>query len=149
MNPTEKEQKTDGPPNTHADTSGERLQESKEQVDVAHSTKDNQEGVEKKVAAGKKKNRKRFNHKCPLCGSVIRITSARLWSNTPISPMGWRIQGTHQDTNGTEEFHCNKCDSIVPCLWIYSEMSQTEASRLMRSWGVKCERKSSKRDTSA
>jgi len=78
----------------------------------------------------------RYNHKCPVCGSVVVIGHVSVYCGTPIEKDGWTITLSDKDTAEKATYSCPKCKITVPATWVFKEMSETDAKRLMEKWGA-------------
>lgn len=77
-----------------------------------------------------------FNNKCPVCGSKIHVINVTVRCDETFSESGWSIKATHENTNGSESFSCPKCEVTIPADWVYKDMTEKEAQKLMGKWGA-------------
>ncbi len=77
-----------------------------------------------------------FNNKCPVCGSKIHVINVTVRCDETFAESGWSIKATPENTHGSESFSCPKCEVTIPADWVYKDMTEKEAQKLMGKWGA-------------
>lgn len=77
-----------------------------------------------------------FNNKCPVCGSKVHVINVTVRCDETFAESGWNVKATPENTHGSEMFSCPKCEVTVPADWVYKDMTEKEAQKIMAKWGA-------------